>query len=462
MHERAHWLQFIGTPVGLCTAFLADIQTSLLADWHTSRDGEISCKDLPLIESDAMTNWHRDIWLGIEHLQLCMLGGSVELSNRFTGIGVQASAVSRLARIAASVALGEADAYEAYQDRVWCDDIFSKSSSLVHLEVDGVALGATHLMETTARVNELVRLAMFQPSGSIVWDGYFNRPYSYARDVFYSITKADTSAGLDFALCILADWALCLPLPPTLPLITPLDTIDTFPGPLFAWLTSRLDVSLIDDGIHFGDAQWADQQALSIYRQIQGDTEFWTPLDIATSMREMYSAIGSVDLQTALFAEAVDDDELPEPSDGAGRIRFVMKRAYDAAGVRLERPSYFAMPGLVYIRDRDEFHAVFDQLRPPLMSIGENRWAPLEHDTRSWYLYFMLAAIEHDVATNAAIATCAEAADALAARYAYVGDVDAGYELARQLVEMGLEAILGQGSATDAILSGFDDARRRR
>ena len=456
LHERTHWLQFVGTPVGLSTVYLGAIQTSVVFNNFLSeaRSAGVRAEAFPLLDSGALTDGARAAWLGVEHLQLAVLGGPATLEEAFKGVSVQAEGTSQLARSLADQVLHHSTVYKTIQDHSWQEGIFATPSKLIAVGDRCTLVGASQLMETSGRVNELIRLALGQRR--MVWDAYFGPPYSHARDMFYAITKTDTSAGLDFALCILADWALALPLPPTLPLITPLDTVDSFPGSLFGFLASRLDTSAIPEAIDLHTPEWADEQAQAIYAQISSASGLWTPLDIARDMRAMYGCMEEVDLMTDLYSPPVDPAGLPTAKDGVGRPRFMTKRAYDAAGLRLRHPAFFACPALVYARNRDEFHEYFDVLRPPLWSTGYGKWIPTADD-QGWFLYFLGGAIQHDIATLSVLYGCGELAAKLAARYPYIleAGID-GKRFAAEFVELNLFAVLGDGSAAAAIVDQYN------
>jgi hypothetical protein len=298
-----HWLQFVGTKVGLFSAYLAALQGGLLMSPEKWKGSPLSADAFPLLEWEQTGEVERAVWLACEQHFGAVYGGERRYFDRLGEYGgtFQPEALSRQFRDMGALVLRSDDRYERAQDAFWADADFP-TDPVMMLDHGGVGLGAAHLMEAAARVNEGFKLAEYVGHGlePIDEEGLFFPPYSYARDLFYEIVDAPRSAVLEMALCVLADWALDVVLPPLMPLSGSFSAI-RLPGPLFARLAGELDPEKLPSDATDGPVAFAEEVARAIYADIGGKVDYPSPLETADVMRAMFVSLADDTIPESIY-----------------------------------------------------------------------------------------------------------------------------------------------------------------
>src|SRR6202035_6146049 len=71
LHERAHWLQFVGTSSGLYTAYSAAGQSALGLSLH-DRMPALSASDLPLLDGGRLREYEKELLLAFQLIYFCI------------------------------------------------------------------------------------------------------------------------------------------------------------------------------------------------------------------------------------------------------------------------------------------------------------------------------------------------------------------------------------------------------
>ena len=400
LHERMHWLQFVGTTTGLFSAYLSALQAGMLFEVEPgSRD--LSVADLPMLDGPQTPPDSRTWWLACERTLFTVTGAPrayFEMLETHGGNSYQLRGISEfLWKMAKQV--GVEPRVDEIMDQAISAAEFPANIHVAYLQVEDSALGAAHLMEVAARANEAWKLAEYaRDDEPLRYEDFFYPPYSLARDIFYSIVEKPPTAGLELAMCVLADWALNLPLPPLSPLAGDLDS-GRIPGTLFPFLVKALDTDYLPTAVNYYDEGGANELVRRIYSQVRERCPVETPLEIAEAVRTFFSPMNDVVVPDSLYSTTASG--IADPADSLARLKYLTKVAYDAAGLRLKNPAFFPAPYLYYGRDRKAFHAIFDQIEPPLRAVGDHRFLPSRDDT-AWFTFFYGAALQHEVAHSAA------------------------------------------------------------
>jgi hypothetical protein len=411
LHERMHWLQFIGTSAGHFSASLATLQAGLLfkEEWH---EEPLSAADLPLLDCIRVPDDERTLWLACERDYAAIFGGPRPQLDGLERIGAtfQLEAISRQLRDLGARVVRDHPSYERLQESLWAKAEFPKGSVMM-LDHDGVGLGATHCMETAARANEIFRLeeglAMLDENWALDEEAYWFDVYAVARALFFQITgRRPGEPKAELAMCVLADWALNCPLPPMIPFSGSLEkSPGRFPGPFFAVLSHEVEVDTLPEPAG-SRIEWANQATTAIYDQISEKVErVLTPLDMARTWAKSLEGLDEMSVPDDIYRKPPSGPI--EPVDGVARLRYLSILWLRAARLRLEHPSFFALPFAYYATDRKFFHELWDPLEPPLVSSGPNRFVPTVDDP-NWFAFFYLAAVQHVIGITGAYLNCQE------------------------------------------------------
>jgi hypothetical protein len=465
-HERVHWLQLIGTSVGLFGAYLNSLQAALLyQDWQTS---PLSAMDLPLLDNARLTPDRRSAWAECEFQAIGIAGASrayhdaVEAECLYTSKKVVSKQIRRLA----VEALGS----EGAQWLAFTDDVWSKATSGSHtlmFESRFGGLAANHLMDTVARINELVKASEYRGVKLDEFEGWegvqlevstaaaFSPPYGLARDLYYARGDRTPSVANEMALCVLCDWALMYPpLPPLLPLgfIHGPSGITLSPGMVFAVLVEECDDLVLPSVTRDDLIGSANNVATAIYEHLESKSRIPTPLGIAAILGRCFSPLVNLTPSEAVY-ELQDDGGIPTPKSGliGARLRYLTRQAAVAAQTRVANPAFFPLPGVFYRQDRSLFHELFDPLAPPMVSDPRQRFRPDVPDAR-WLTFFLYSAVAHDALYGSAFSTASELAQDLA----IYSDTLLGAQNDNCIRESALEDVLGRGSASEVIARGLD------
>jgi hypothetical protein len=453
MHERCHWLQLIGTSAGRFSSWLSTLQAGLLRgdDWDSK---PLSAADLPLVESERVDPVARRLWIACERVHSAVFGGEAGYIEFLASVegSFQAEVLDlQLSRLG-SLLLDEDPDYEAFQEGLRQNPI--ERGTAILLDQDGVALGATHLMEATARLHELFRLSdgirATHPDMEVFADGYFFPPYSYARDLYFEI-QTDHEPGVrdEMAICVLADWALNPMIMPAMPLTATLgESPALLPGPLFAALVRLLDLDALPPLDETTRVTYAEGFVAAIYAQIKAkEPEIVTPVEMAKVHLALMGSL--LDLKVPKDVYDFDGDHGGiKPRDASARLRYTEYLACRASQTRIENPAFFALPYAFYSVDRKLFHGLWDPIEPPILSIGELRLVPTVEDS-GWFTFFCVNAIQHDLGMFAPTGDCTTVGRRLQAyRRSRLAPEEEDH-----LITDSVKALFGDGEASAAIIA---------
>jgi hypothetical protein len=452
LHERTHWLQFVGTGVGQFSAWLSALQTGLLVTELNGKE-PLTAADLPLLQSSRVREDRKALWFGCERVYTIIFGGPrgyFELLDECSD-GIPAGTIGASLRLMGDAILLDDTGFEDYQDKVAEAERFGKATPL--LEHGDEAFGAAHLMEGAARMNELYdledRAQALDSDMAVDLDLYLFPPYSDARDLYFEITGGET--GLvenELAFCVLADWALNCALPPLLPLPAVLGEHPHYlPGPCFVRLARALDLASIKPPKAGQErSTWTDEFTRSIYEQVSEAEQIMTPLQIAEARGVVLGGLDRLSIPENIY-EVSDEDHTWKHIDNAARVRYLSILGRIADRTRLQRPGFFPLPHSYYSTDRKLFHEYWDPIQPPIISIGKNRLMPTVDDP-GWFSFFFVSAIEHEIGMASADCDCA----ALGQRLAPYRECALG-EPAEKIMAETIRRNLGDGEAAEAVMA---------
>jgi hypothetical protein len=452
LHERMHWLQFVGTGVGQFSAWLSALQGGMLFG-DLNGEQPLGVDDLPLLDSPRISANRRALWFGCERVYTVVFGGPrsyFELLEMHSD-GIPAGTIGDgLRRLGDAILLGD-PTFGEYQEKIAGAERQGKTIAL--LENGDEAFGGAHLMEGAARLNEMFsideRIRAMDDRMGIDPDSYLYPPYSAASDIYFEITGGERGRTEDeLAFCVLADWALNCVLPPLLPLSAILgENPHCLPGPCFVRLARALDLSSVKtpkkDQLR---SDWIDEFTRSIYEQVGAAEQIMTPLQTAEARGAVLGGLDRLSIPDSIY-EVFDDERTWKHTDNAARVRYLAILGRAADRIRLERPGFFPVPFAYYSTDRKLFHEYWDPIQPPIISVGKNRLMPTV-DEPGWFQFFFVSAIEHEIASASADCDCA----ALGRRLVPFRDCAVGGSVEGVLDET-IRRNLGNGEAAEAVIA---------
>lgn len=229
------------------------------------------------------------------------------------------------------------------------------------LAVDGWLLGARHLMESAARISEMIKAAYLptRQNGFNMTKGqvesWFTGIYRPARTIFYA-TVNHSFPWSEFAFAFACDWALNCPLPPLLP------SAGAFLHPAFLPGMHFLEVSRA-----LGDFKLPEERTVTLdgIRQFLGDISRFTAQRLgdmpAMSGREAQDWLGH---QSAPSAGAETDN------DGTHRLRYLTSLTVRSYELRAAQPELLVLPVISNITSPQTFREAFWSLAPPITHYG--------------------------------------------------------------------------------------------
>lgn len=448
LHERMHWLQLIGTSAGLHSAYVSTLQNAVLPS-TSSAGRSLTLQDLPLLDSGLVNDSTRQVWLACELQHLASFGTSRAY---FEALCAQRAQPHRevlsaeLRKLAEQVLADRSSGYVALQDRIWAAAEFTEAGG-AFLQHRDVGIGAAHLMETSARINELFKLSSSRVENYGVSTLLaFGRPYGLARELFYTATNADPGPESEMALCVLCDWALCTPLPPLLPASGAAATSVATPGMIFGQLLHAYRSDVIPTATEGKPVEFAEALAINMYESISARVKIPTPIDVAKFTVANLASLADVEIPAALYHGV--GDGAPKPVDALSRLRYLTILTLRAAETRLAHPAFFALPISYYDEGRPFFHSLFDPIEPPIWSIPGRRFAPTRDDA-DWFSFFYSGALVEEIRTLTAFCD----AEALGRQLrGYRGTLVASADEAH-LIEQAIVAVLGDGLASEVALA---------
>lgn len=449
LHERVHWLQHVGTSVGLFSSYLTTLQTNALVGENWAK--VLPEMRLPLLEDERVSPDRRALWLACEAQSVAIFGGERAYFEEVArhGARFEREAISRYIRKIAEDVIGDPPPeWIALQDAIWSRATFSGDAGNF-VQHRGSALGATHLMEAAARVNEVFKLAEYRERYSVSLMGAFAGEYGVAREVFYDLSGAPESAESEMVLCVLADWALMTLLPPVFPLIGDEPRAVITPAHAFVALARNYDPSVVPKATEGQAVRFADELALALYRDITERVDFPSPLEAAQVTEKILEPLARLTVPELMYS-AGEQPGLPEAKGPLARLRYLSWLALRACKTRREHPAFFALPISYYHQDRAFFHALFDPIQPPLWSFPGRRLMPTRDDP-DWLGFFFSFAVSQDAL--AAAAYCE--APAIGRRLGEFRGTSLHPDNEAVLVRTGIGAVFGESPMAEEIFAAW-------
>lgn len=268
LHERHHWLQHIGTAAGIFNYTFMELQGSTAI--HIATEHPERLASLPIVAGHHGENLLVDDWKNMEYTRRLVMGGRMSDIKTLEDSGhrqVFTAMIDQWREIVDT--LGSSPEYLRRWDAL-ADGESPGDPAL--LAVDGWLLGARHLMESAARISEMIKAAYLptRQNGFNMTKGqvesWFTGIYRPARTIFYA-TVNHSFPWSEFAFAFACDWALNCPLPPLLP------SAGAFLHPAFLPGMHFLEVSRA-----LGDFKLPEERTVTLdgIRQFLGDISRFT------------------------------------------------------------------------------------------------------------------------------------------------------------------------------------------
>lgn len=401
LHERHHWLQHVGTVVGVFSSLLIELQAGI-AIGAVPLD-EIGPGDLPLLTSRWTDEPGLIFWRRVEATRRMVIGcrrNDFEILER-NGFPPEFTLLSKSLRtMVADVASGS-DTLAALLDR-WNDFLVEPNERPAVIEERGRLFGARYLMEGAARRSEMFRIAdlwMKDHRGPYDASALFAGDYGVADSVFRS-QVAQWSPATEVGFAFACDLALNGFYPPIAPASGDAVTPGWAPGVCFAYVCSLLK------GFPFGDHQidlYDPEEVRALLDALADHVGDSFAMPHAGMADLVQASFGHLDAETeAARVFRLVDGELPEPTRQGSRIRYGLAQMATAYRLRREMPELFVFPVCWYVADRKRFREHFDRIQPPLLSYGGRGIAPSRPET-GWLEFFLAAAVTHEAIRGALV-----------------------------------------------------------
>jgi hypothetical protein len=406
-HEQAHWLQYVGTSFGIFKFFCVSSKFSLVTG-NTMNLTQLEAKDLPLLETqnDGPPKW-LTTWLRISALNFLWSGG-VPKDWFQTNVEVAQPLAAYTAFCSVSKQLLYHNLSAEYVDKVAPAWLVSgvRAGELRGITLDdNTNLGATHLFESGARVNEFIAAHHHPelPEEYMIDPGaFFVGPSKPVVDLFKRITGWELDGKNVILLAVAIDVALNPPSPPVIPpkfLNTSVMGISPADRFLQACLTLReFNRAQIDDSTP-PDVNRMREVIFLVYEFFEkklGDS--FSPIKMAETIKLVLSPYKNTKIPDDIYVfQALGKIDV---KPGA-IVRFFLKRAYDAAVLRCDHPEFFVVPSFVHAQNQALYREWLSRIAMPLYVI-DGQMVPTAHD-RGWLGFFILNAVANELAGGAMV-----------------------------------------------------------
>jgi hypothetical protein len=397
VHERLHWLQFMGTTVGLFLNILHELHTSVTQQYCLETSDNFSEKSFPLLEKGPNSRHWSQRWKAIETLRVMLYGGApVDVFKEGPGVvGVLNSSLDICKQVFESGAASNGGEQTVPDDWWIMPDVEITACGVV--AEDGIASGAVHLMETGGRINEFMMMMTYlgqeHPKWEIPDDFFFRGIYGYSRDYFYKETGASLGTVPEMVLATLIDVALNPPLPP-------FAKGEIFKENFLIFLPSANFVRLVqaikdfDFTAQIGNEYSANRELIErVYDHLKRADYHLLPNVIMNQFRTALSSAADIRFPGDIYSiEEVGVDGAGIRDNEFGRLKFLFKRSYTAAEIRSQFPELFVLPGAPALHRHKEYKQSFAKVSPPF-EIIDGEIIDWQQNVPFWKEYFFSAAI---------------------------------------------------------------------
>jgi hypothetical protein len=468
LHERHHWLQTIGTLGGIFHYLLLD-QQALIVQSLLSHEKSLGIDDLPLADGRFADSADILQWEHVEYIRRVFWGarrGDIRVfeNDRY---GLDFPAVTQLLRRMLFIAVeGSEDARQALSNWNVAGSRISRRPTL--LDSSGWALGARHLMEDSARVTEIFRLARYGQDVRLLDEiddaptsNKFTGIYGKARSLFYS-TVRNVSPGIDTKTPVsemvfnyICDAALNRIYPPAGPAQG--EFIDDVwnPATYMVFLCRGLSGFDLRRKVDVYDASQVRRLIFELDHHLDdalgGLIGSSRALTRATT-KKIFSGIEAESVADELFR--VDETGWPRAKSWHGRLSYVLALSKAALSLRETHPELFIFPACHYVSDRAYFHELFDPVAPPLVLYGDSGIAPGPDKQTGWMEYFLCDAIMYELLRGMVMSDPND----LQRKIAPYAKICFGVEAGRSLVEAVVRLFFGDRPVCDDFLRGLQMA----
>jgi hypothetical protein len=449
LHERHHWLQLIGTTSGLFLTLLLELQSALLYSSVDVRN--IDTDQLPLLDTLKEDDVFAYTWGMIECLRLSYFGsrpGDYE-GLRDKGMNPQVQWISGLLYQIVSAAFGGTAAEPAILS-LWEAKaaVAADEGRIKPVRYRGWLVGARHLMECGARINEMTKLAAGTPgSDQNEIAPYFAGIYGIAHDIFCMI-HGEPSTTKELALSYLCDLSLNTFAPPVAPLLPAWVGRE-------GWSPARLFVTCANSlkGFNF-ERPCSFQDPDSVNDFVQSISDHLSRSEAGTSISMIAEMTSNLldDMNPVIETNdmyRVVEGSLPEPTTPGSTHKYFISRCVAGRRIRSENPGFFAVPGAWYVKDRALFHELFDQVAPPLARYGSYGIGLTQKRDPGWLEFFIEGALQREITRGVMFFDTKRLAQRLRSFANVASAPDYGKQLITHIIRSFLGASLGESLITD-------------
>lgn len=422
MHERSHWLQYIGTTSGLASYIITHLQNAItFQDFF--KNPSLSPDSLPLLQTLNPESPWKGEWETLELFYRCIFGG---VSYHSAMIGCQYEVLSRIVAWFGDFCGERMREHGTYSRREakrniqkWKRDLDLKAQfDLLLMPMgDDEIVGAIHMFESAATLNELPTLeralAHNEPKYMLDRDMYFRGERNQlAYRKFYGDLGVTPNYKTDIVLACILDWAVNPPIPPvTPPSYLTLHWRELMPGLRF--------VSLVElvKGFDFSQMESLTPESIkdtigSLYIFVKEKTVgltikdrvlrlftkpdilCMTPTQTMGFLKRTFGKLANLAIPEGLYR--ITNDGKLSPSE-MWLMKFLLSMGLRSLNIREENPEFFVFPGLLYVIDGPRFNHLYDQVRCPLQ-MGPNNKLCHTGDYYHWGTFFLINAIVQDFA----------------------------------------------------------------
>lgn len=384
LHERAHWLQHIGTTAGFFSALISDTQSASISEFCRSKGATLGAEHLPLVDQEEATSdtWLAT-WLLLEWLHICAFGG-IAVSEMQPFSLFQALSICSQSSKARHLELISDPKLREIVDRMWSSDVeFASQAKILKTQPadEATVFGAFHLMEGAARMNEFFYinsvLRTLNPNYAFDRRTFFVGRYAPALDTFYEILELQPGDRADVAFCVLADWALNTVLPPLYPPVFWGKGWHEFsPGMRFMQLTEGIKSLNLRSNLDLSNMQAVRSFVNDVYAAIPHNS-FFAPPNVSPHSNFMEHAFPdlqpgrAVDAILARFGRGKDETKKRPMHQERLPWYYLVNRVKTAFDIRVVDPTILIVPGLA-VKNEQNFFDSYNKIAAPFVFAGEN------------------------------------------------------------------------------------------
>ncbi|WP_190101139.1 hypothetical protein [Streptomyces griseoflavus] len=408
LHERHHWLQHIGTTAGIYNSLILHFESAVIAGMGDLTS--VKEEDLPLLASkspkyrDVLSIWEhaeavRRLFFGCrvgDHRKLDA-GGS--LSTRFLTSALTDHLVESIPGPSGlPLSLPK-----------WRDEMFRNRPQHRVVSHRQWIVGARHLMEFSARVSEMFKLAVdWTEAGRTHTDmeHHLAGVYGVAYDLFLKSCEVENdNTNTLVAAALTCDLALNSLYPPAGPALL------VSPSMLFIELARDLRDFDFSRPVVINDPISVRELINELHCHLRNRT--WAPFELISE--QIVDSFGHLTPDAAMN-RVFGAGDFREPPPNADLV-WLASLWGESARRRTKNPELFALPSCVYTCDREFFHSLFDPIAPPVIKADGMMYpAAARTSDFKWLQFTLHLAVQADLLRGVMYSTVDELA-AVLARY---------------------------------------------